>query len=134
MDVTITVRGPVPAPLVQRTRERITALERFTDGPLTDARVVLTQKRHEDIESAALATGEIVFAGRRLRAHATAPRMGAAVDELADRLTRQLREYVDRLIAAHHAPAPPLVGLAPGAESYGSAQRPGADGVARVRP
>lgn len=107
MDVTITVRGQVPAPLVEQTRERMTALQRLTDGPLTDARIVLTQKRHRDIDGAALATGEIVFAGRRLRAHASAPWMGAAVDELADRLGRQLRRYVDRLITAHHAPAPP---------------------------
>jgi ribosomal subunit interface protein len=103
MNVMVTVRGEVPNGVVRRANERINSLERYTHGPLTNARVVLTQERNPRIERGARAEGEILFAGRPLRARAQAKSMRAAVDELSDQLADQLRTYIDRLVDRRHS-------------------------------
>jgi ribosome-associated translation inhibitor RaiA len=105
MRVDVTVRGPVPKELVATAQEQVAALERIVKGPVMGARVVLTQERSPRIERPARAEGEIVLAGRPVRARVSAPAMVAAVDELAERLHDQLRDHVERIFDRAQVPA-----------------------------
>jgi ribosome-associated translation inhibitor RaiA len=105
MHVDVTVRGPVPPSLAEAAREGVAALERFVKGPAMGARVVLTQEHNPRIERPARAEGEIIVAGRPIRARVAAPAMSAAVDGLVDRLTEQLRRHIDRLVTRQRMPA-----------------------------
>jgi ribosome-associated translation inhibitor RaiA len=98
MHVDITLRGSVPDQVVEKARTEVGALERVVKGPLTGARVVLTQETNPRIGLQARAEGEVLLAGRPVRARVACPTMAAAVDELAERLRDQLRRHVERLI------------------------------------
>jgi ribosome-associated translation inhibitor RaiA len=98
LHVDVTVRGWVPRRMIREATERIARLQQVTDGPILHARVVLSQERNPRLELPARAEGELIFAGRPIRAHAAAPTMRAAVDELAERLQSQLRHHLERLI------------------------------------
>jgi hypothetical protein len=84
MHVDITLRGSVPDQVVEKARTEVGALERVVKGPLTGARVVLTQETNPRIGLQARAEGEVLLAGRPVRARVACPTMAAAVDELAD--------------------------------------------------
>jgi ribosome-associated translation inhibitor RaiA len=131
MHVDVTVRGPVAADLARQAAEKVGALERFVKGPVMGARVVLTQEENARIELPARAEGQILLAGRPVRARVAAAGMSAAVDELAERLQGRLRDHVDRLMTGqraraeaepgewHHAawaPAPPPIARRPPGE------------------
>jgi len=105
MQVDVTVRGPVPPQLAREAAAKVGALERFVKGPVMGARVVLTQEQNPRIERPARAEGEVVFAGRPVRARVDAAAMTAAVDDLAERLQDQLRRHVGRLITVGRVPA-----------------------------
>jgi ribosome-associated translation inhibitor RaiA len=105
MRVDVTLRGPVSAQVAQIAREKVGALEGVVKGPLMGARVVLLQERNPRIELPARAEGEVVLAGRGVRARVASPTMTAAVDELAERLHEQLRRHVELLITRHRVPA-----------------------------
>jgi ribosome-associated translation inhibitor RaiA len=110
MHVDITVRGKVAPQAVLTARNEVRALERIVKGPLTHARVVLVQEGNPRIEHGARAEGEVLLAGRPVRAHAARPTMAAAVDEMAERLHDQLRRHVERIITHQREPA----GVKPG--------------------
>ena len=105
MHVDVTVRGQVPPETVQTARNEVGALEEIVKGPLTHARVVLTQEENPRIEHGARAEGEVLLAGRPVRAHAARAPMAAAVDEMAERLRDQLRRHVERIITHQRQPA-----------------------------
>jgi ribosomal subunit interface protein len=105
MHVDITLRGSISDQVVDTTREKVGALDRVVKGPLTDARVVLTQEKNPRIELPARAEGEVLLAGRPVRARVACPTMVAAVDELAERLRDQLRRHVERLITQQRSTA-----------------------------
>jgi ribosome-associated translation inhibitor RaiA len=105
MHVDVTVRGQVPPETVQTARNEVGALEEIVKGPLTHARVVLTQEENPRIEHGARAEGEVLLAGRPVRAHAARATMAAAVDEMAERLHDQLRRHVERIITHQRQPA-----------------------------
>ena len=98
MHVDVTVRGHVADELAVAAREKVAALERIVKGPVMGAHVVLTQEENPRLEQPARAEGEIVLAGRPIRARVAAPAMVAAVDALAGRLHDQLRRHVERLV------------------------------------
>ncbi len=105
INIEITVRGDVSEHARAQARQKVSALERFVKGPILGARVVLIQERNPRISQRARAEMEIDLQGRLVRARAAAPSIEAAVDEVAERLARQLRRYVDRLVTRHREPA-----------------------------
>ena len=105
MHVDITLRGSIPDQVVDKARKEVGALEGVVKGPLTDARVVLTQEKNPRIEHPARAEGEVLLAGRPVRARVARPTMVAAVDELAERLHDQLRRHVERIITHQRSTA-----------------------------
>jgi len=58
----------------------------------------------------ARAEAEVDLQGRCIRARAVAPSIEAAVDDVAERLQRHLRRYVERFAARHREPAEPAPG------------------------
>jgi ribosomal subunit interface protein len=86
-------------------REKLAALELVVKGPILGARVVLTQERNPRIATPARAEAETNLQGKLVRARTAALSLDAAVDDVAERLQRQLRRYVDRLITRQREPA-----------------------------
>jgi ribosomal subunit interface protein len=85
-------------------REKVAALERVVKGPILSARVVLTLEQNPRIPEPARAEAEISLQGRLVRARSAAPSLDAAVDDVAERLQRHLRRYVDRMITRQREP------------------------------
>jgi len=105
MNVDVTVRGAVPDSVVQRVETEIGALEGIVKGPLTGARVLLAQDEAGHVSQPARAEGEVLLAGRPVRARVAAPDLNAAADALAERMAQQLRRHVDRIITRQRRPA-----------------------------
>jgi ribosomal subunit interface protein len=105
INIEITARGEVSDEARQHVRERLAQLERFVKGPIVGARVVLIQERNPRIPMPARAEAEVDLQGRLVRARAVAPTMDAAIDDLAERLQRHLRRYVERLVTRQREPA-----------------------------
>ena len=78
MHVDITLRGSIPDQVVEKARKEEGALDRVVKGPLTDARIVLTQEKNPRIEFPARAEGEVLLAGRPVRARVDCPTMVAS--------------------------------------------------------
>lgn len=105
MNVEVTVRGEVAEPVKRRAHEEIGRLERYVKGPVLGARVVLTQEQNPRLPLPSRAEGEVNLSGHPVRARVAAPSMDAAVDELAERLERQLRRFVELLVSRGQTPA-----------------------------
>ncbi|HUO71827.1 MAG TPA: ribosome-associated translation inhibitor RaiA [Solirubrobacteraceae bacterium] len=97
-NIEVTARGEVSEHAKQQAREKISALERFVNSPILGARVVLVLERNPRIPQPARAEAEIELKGRVIRAHADALTVEAAIDEVSERMQRQLRSYVDRIV------------------------------------
>jgi ribosomal subunit interface protein len=110
INVQVTARGEVSDHARDVAREKLGALESFVKGPILGARVVLTQEANPRIATPSRADAEVDLQGRIVRARAAAPTMPAAVDEVAERLQRHLRRYVDRLVARQREPAQRPIG------------------------
>jgi ribosome-associated translation inhibitor RaiA len=105
MKVDVTARGEVARSCLEVARDKVGAVERVLNGPVLGARVVLTQERNPRIAQPARAEGEIELPHMTVHVKVCAESMEAAVDELAERLQRQARRQVDRLVDAHRRPA-----------------------------
>jgi ribosomal subunit interface protein len=110
INVELTSRGEVSDHARQQAREKVAALERFVKGPVLGARVVLTQMSNPRIPQRAQAEAEIDLQGRLVRARSSSASMDGAVDDVAERLQRHLRRYVERLITREREPAEPPPG------------------------
>ena len=110
INIEITTRGEVSEHAREQAREKISELEAFAKGPFLGARVVLIQEPNPRIPLPARAEAELDLQGRPVRARAAAPSMEAAVDDVAERLQRQLRRYIDHLVGAEREPATPPPG------------------------
>jgi ribosomal subunit interface protein len=108
--VAVTTRGSVSHWAREQAEEKFHDLDRFVKGPILGARVVLIQEANPRIAMPARAEAEVDLQGRLVRARAAAPAMDAAVNDVADRLQRHLRRYVDRLISREREPAQPADG------------------------
>ena len=104
IDIEVTTRGDVSERVREQARQKVGALERFVKGPILGARVVLIQERNPRIPEPARAEAEIDLQGRLVRARAAASSIEAAVDDVAERLQRQLRRYVERLVTSEREP------------------------------
>lgn len=105
MNVEVTARGEVSGRARRRAEQELVRLERYVKGPVMGGRIVLTQEQNPRIPAPARAEGELVLAGRAVRARTAAGSMDAAVDELGERLQRQVRRYVERMSARQREPA-----------------------------
>ena len=110
INVDVTGKGEVSAQARAQAREKLADLESFAKGPILGARVVLTEEHNPRIPMPARAEAEVNLQGRSIRARAAAPSMEAAVDDVAERLQRHLRRYLDRLVTRQREPAEPLPG------------------------
>ena len=110
MDVEVTARGQIPDSTRRLAAEELARLERYVKGPVMSGRIVLTQEQNPRIPMPARAEGEVVLAGRAVRARTAAGSMEAAVDDLGERLQRQVRRYVDRMSARQREPAESRLG------------------------
>jgi ribosomal subunit interface protein len=123
VNVDVTARGEVARACLDDARDKVGALDRVVNGPVFGARVVLTQERNPRIAQPARAEGEIGLSGMAVHARVCAESMPAAIDELAERLQRQLRRHIDHLVDTHRGPA----AAAPGEWFHGAKRRRGAD-------
>jgi ribosomal subunit interface protein len=110
INIEVTARGKVSRRVRAEARRKLDRLEGFSKGPVLGARVVLIQEPNPRIPLPARAEAEINLQGRLVRARAAAPSMEAAVDDVAERLQRQLRRYVDRLLTFEREPTTPPPG------------------------
>lgn len=101
----ITARGVVSERVRLRAQDRLVELESLVKGPILGARAVLTQEANPRVPMHARAEAEVDLQGHIVRARAAAPSMEAAVDAVTDRLARQLRRHVERLITRQREPA-----------------------------
>jgi ribosome-associated translation inhibitor RaiA len=102
MVVDITGEG-IPRDEIDAARERVAALARFVDDPPESVRVTV---RHMNPGSRRpyVADADAGYDGRSLAAHAAAPSPLEAVDEVTDRLRRQLRRVVGADVALRNEP------------------------------
>jgi ribosomal subunit interface protein len=105
INIEVTTRGEVSEHARAQAREKVGALERYVKDPILGARVVLITQRNPRIPAHARAEAEIDLRGRVIRAHADGPTVEAAVDEVAERLSRRLRRFVDRRITRYRESA-----------------------------
>jgi ribosomal subunit interface protein len=105
INIEVSARGEVSDRSRQLARAKLGELESVAKGPILGARVVLTQEANPRIPIPARAEAELDLQGRVVRARAAAPSMDAAIDDVAERLQRHLRRYLERLITRQREPA-----------------------------
>lgn len=98
MDVDVTVRGEVPEGARELAAEKIGGLDRYVNTRFLRGHVVLRMEANPRIERRARAEGEVLLDGRMVRAQVASYDMTTAVDQLAQRLERQLRAFVERRV------------------------------------
>lgn len=96
IEVEVTTRGEVSAEAREHAEEKIGSLDRLVDSPIRHARVVLTEEANPRIERGSRAEGEIDLNGPIIRASVADIGALAAINQLAQRLERQLRRWVDK--------------------------------------
>lgn len=106
MDVDVTVRGDVPEGARTLAAEKIGGLERYVNTKFLRGHVVLRMEANPRIERPARAEGEVLLDGRMIRAHVASYDMTTAVDQLAQRLERQLRSFVERRVGERDRGSP----------------------------
>ncbi len=111
MRITVAAKPDLPANDRAYVEERIAKLESVVAGwPLLGARVRVTEERNPRIAAPFRAEGEVDVNGTVVRARVDGVSARNAVDELADRLHRQLRRAVDRRDTLHRRPRDPEPG------------------------
>ena len=110
MEVDITERGEVPEGARALADEKIGGLDRYVNTQFLRGHVVLRMEANPRIERPARAEGEVILDGKMVRAQVASYDMTTAIDQLAQRLERQLRSFVERRV---------------GERDRGSARRPG---------
>ena len=92
INIEVTARGEVSDHAREQAREKLSDLESFVKGPILRARAVLIQEPNARIPTPARAEAEVGLQGRVIPARAAALSMEAAVDDVAERLQRQLSQ------------------------------------------
>lgn len=98
MDVDVAARGEVSDEARELAAEKIGALDRYVNAGFLRAHVVLRMETNPRIERPARAEGDVLLDGTMVRAHVASYDMTTAIDELAQRLERQLRSFVERRV------------------------------------
>jgi ribosome-associated translation inhibitor RaiA len=103
VDVHLTAQGDLPREKLEAARERITSLQRYTDEPLTDARVTVREGKPHAARPFT-ADVSVRVAGRRLAAHTAGRTPDEAVDRAVERLRRQLQRITKSEVALRNEP------------------------------
>ncbi|HEU4975699.1 MAG TPA: HPF/RaiA family ribosome-associated protein [Baekduia sp.] len=96
MQVSVTARTPISPEQQRRAVERLEALEPLAASPVLAARVRIDRDDNPSIARPYHAEGEIDVNGRIVRASVVGASADVALDELGDRLQRQLRRLAER--------------------------------------
>ena len=107
VNVEVTTRGDVPPAHAENLRRELAELDEIVKGPILAIRAALVQEANPRLERPARAQAMADLAGHPVYARVAAETMEAAVDELAERMARHLRRYVDRLQTGYRGPATP---------------------------
>jgi ribosome-associated translation inhibitor RaiA len=91
-------------------RRELGPLDRLVSAPIRDAHVVLTQEENPRLAHPARAEAEIDVNGNVIRGRVADVDIGHAVDQLGERMRRQLRRFVETRMTAHRVPAHPAPG------------------------
>ena len=110
INIEVTTRGDVSDHAREQAREKLGDLDTLVKGPILGVRVVLIQEANPRISMPARAEAEVDLQGRFVRARTAARSMEAAVDDVAERLQRHVRRYVERLITREREPTQALPG------------------------
>jgi RNA polymerase sigma factor (sigma-70 family) len=93
---------------VERERQDLASLDRYTDEPILDARLTMRRgpgrSRGRYVVDARVLFGPVGEPARVLAAHVAAPGPAQATDEAVERLRRQLRRVVDAEVAERNEP------------------------------
>ncbi|MGZ4478757.1 MAG: ribosome hibernation promotion factor [Nocardioidaceae bacterium] len=101
MTVEITLRGAVPADVVDDTRTKVEHLAQYAHEPILAARVVLTVAPDPAVPLRHRAECSLDVNGTMVRAHAVAADMVTAVDLLEGKLQKNLVQHDDRVRTRH---------------------------------
>lgn len=105
--VDVTLRGNVGSFAGEYARDKVAAALAVGHKPVRNARVVLDWRRDPAVERPAVAEASADVDGRPVRAKTAAATMPEAVDDLVDRLRRQLVGLQDRTRTLQRQPAAP---------------------------
>ena len=105
--VEVTLRGNVGGFAGEYAHDKISGALAVGHVPVRNARVVLDWRRDPAVERPAVAEASADVDGRAVRAKTAAATMPEAVDDLVDRLRRQLVGLEDRTRTLQRQPAPP---------------------------
>lgn len=89
-DVELVARGRIPQAVLRAAKEKSTALARYTDEPILQARIKLVASRDPAVARRVRAQANLNLNGRWLRAQVVAATPREAVDRLQRRLRRRL--------------------------------------------
>jgi ribosome-associated translation inhibitor RaiA len=104
-EVQVTAPKNLPPGDVDVARERIASLQRYVAAPLVGARLTLRNEGGRLQGSRWRADATVLFDGRLLASHEAGPTPLDAVDAVAQRLRRQLRDIVGAEVAERNEPA-----------------------------
>jgi ribosome-associated translation inhibitor RaiA len=104
--IPVELRAPDELPDAERDElgERIARLAGHAAVPIHRARLTLRHPQSQTAGARWVADASLVLAGRLLAAHATGSGARQAVDEVADRLRRQMRRVTDAGVALRNEP------------------------------
>lgn len=105
--VEVTLRGNVGSFAGEYAHDKISGALGVGHVPVRNARVVLDWRRDPAVERPAVAEASADVDGRPVRAKTAAATMPEAVDELVERLRRQLVSLHDRTRTLQRQPTPP---------------------------
>ena len=101
VSIDVTVRGDVVPEAVEYARSKVERATAHAPDPVLAVRVVLTMAGDPAVERRARAEASVDVNGTQIRAVGLAPDMLAAIDQLDDKLTRNVRQYADRRRTRH---------------------------------
>lgn len=96
LPIVVSTRGTVGERHVRRAREKLTHSLRAAPRSVLYAHLSLLHEPDPAVERPSLAKACVEIDGHIVRAHASAPHMEEAIDELEERLRRRLEERFDR--------------------------------------
>ena len=99
--VEVTQRGDVPTGAADYARDKVEHVTRLAREPILAAHVVLTTTADPAVQRKSRAEAVFDLNGTRVRAHAVAADMFAAVDQLEEKLERNIVQHADRLRTRH---------------------------------
>jgi ribosome-associated translation inhibitor RaiA len=111
IDVDVSASEEIPAAQIEAARQRLVALDRYTDDPVGGARLTIRRVGRKTGRPVVV-DAHIVVDGRVLAAHTTGRTPEEAAEAAAERLRRQLRRLAGAEVALRNDPRTIQAGLA----------------------